>query len=1203
VPAGPDLSLDLTKQQQGPVGAGVPTAGPDLSLNLTTPQVTPAAGPISPAIGTPIGGFGAGIGTALPGGLGLPPTGLNVVASAARAHPGGLTGLVEDATNALGLGNAAHVASNWLSQNVADPAIHYGIQQPWNDVQQMITQAPIGAVRLAEGLATHPIGTAEQFARAAIAPLEDPGKDPFMTALTIASFLPTPFAIAGRGLEAARVLGGTSDWATAIARGAARMAEFQRGLEPTVPLADARAAAYAAGEAADRAAAGGAAQYLGRTDIPGVVGQLTTPALESGPGWSPLAGAAGRAAGEASAREQLRNLAETGRAEPLAAAAGPPSRILTTGEQLWRALVFGQPQEERLLTAARYQAPGYYYSRNPLIRTIQKQIDAIHEEHPDYRFPVPGVWASQQARIGRANLSTQTFWRNYALRDVIGLKKFFKSPDSWHEAVGLIGRGMTPERQAAFIREQVLPAVQGHRFQTARANTWLKATEDAAQFLTTHEVTVPHRFDAAGDLIEEGGTHTLPLLREDAPQELKDYLEKARTLSNGRTQALIFGKVLDPMRAALRTLAPKNIMEGHGLNPDVGAMNDRLANLTAQGFGDSRVANELRANIRYWTERPEGVGPPTMPLNSALAEHLFRVPEGLPNRTVGDFIRRPFSGAKPQLPSTLTNAYHGAILRFGGPERNTARLIAESYAESTKFLYLNRLRKMAVASAATTPRDIPVGFRLPILLDRWKGRLPAGNEFLQNLLREGDAAPTEAEAAGWRMNNARSLLMDPRAALDWVKNWTTKDDGGLRWAKQHGFPQDATLADLERYEIPNVGWIDKRLLGGIDRPPPAWQMSESTLARGLLQAQDAINEAMKAMILYLKPAYIVPNFLGNVAMALVQQGFMTPMNLVNVYRLLFSGKGLPEDVVNTYKAVSGGGFAAETLSDSAKTVFTRMRGAINWAAGQYAKVVDDPLRLASIIHEANAAGFSTREDLIALARDPRYERSLMEVSNRANDALINYARLTPGEQEYLKRIIFFYPWVKGSTRYGYQLAINHPTVALAQAPAARIGQQWQGSVLGPLPDWAQGFIPFGRNQVMNPGAAALLQTPGNLMDAIANIVRLNPNPTVSLLANLAPVEAGIYAGLSGHTPLGAPARESWLQRGVSTTFEGIPAINDIVQALSQPNPASYYPTRGGDPWNAFSRWALLGGITPTVWNIQKANINAWREAHPTGWQR
>jgi hypothetical protein len=1178
----PDITIPIggpTKQQPGGALPPVTINGPVGAM----PGGPVGVGGISPAATVPIGlppSLGGG-GTPGLGTIQAPPSAL-----AAVHRPGFLGGLFNTVTNDLGLGGVAHT----INQDVLQPAIHYGIQQPWNDVESMIRNAPTGAINLAEGAFTHPIGTLENFANAAIAPLEHPGRDPFMDLVTLASFLPTPAALGGRLFELGKVLGGTSGWADFTARQAAEFAAAREALATKVGGAvpgTAEGAGAAVPAAALTRPALEAARYAPEGFRPAAYGS-----------WNPVGAAdtVAHIAGESPAENAA--LAESMRAM------GPKAtENMSKSSQLIHAIVFGQPLERRLIEGAgELQAPGMYFSRNPLIREIQKSFDQFHVEHPTLRLPVPGLWGTQQSRISKATLSTSTFYRNFVGRERVALQKFFKAPGAHHEAVALVMRGINPDDQIRFIKDEVLPQVKG-RFNTARANTWLKNTEDAKQFLTTRSFSSTDKLDPEGKLLSEGRTYTLPTLRGDAPQELKDYLEQATKVSDIRTRGLSLEGGLSPVRGLIRQLAPKNVIEGNGIHPNLDELKARLADISGRrGQADSPLAAELRHQIQYWTEHPEGDATAPNPIfDSDLAGQLHYVPESFPNRAVGDFVRRPFSGGSPRAPSTLTHAYHGAILRAGGPMTNTARLIAESHAEATRFLYLTRIRQLVLASAAPTPKDIPVGDEVPIFLPNWNGRIAAGNEFTNNLLRDGsEPTPLEAEGGGKFMNYLRTMLMDPAQTLKEVSAWARDDSssGGLRWAKQHGFPADATLADLHRFQLPNVGWVDRHLFGGLDKPPPAWTMSGSKAARFIMQGQDAINEVMKAMILYLKPAYFLPNFLSNAAMALVQQGFMAPVNMAHTYSMLFKGRGLSRDAVDTIKATSGGGYSAANLSVSGRTVFNQLRRATNWMAGRWATVIDDPLRLSSFIHEANAAGFTSAADIERLTTDPAYEGALMDVAMRSNDALINYARLGPAEQEYMKRMIFFYPWVKGATRYGYQLFINHPTVAFAQAPAGAIGQRWQSNVLGALPSWAQGFFPWGASAAGNPGAAALLQTPANLMQSLGGIFGGNPSIGQSFLQNLAPVESGLVTLGTGLTTIPHPATEPWWQAAVGQTFGGIPAITSLQDLFGPVNPYGYYPTRGSlqDVLGHF----IVGGLWPREVNLGKMHAGAWREAHPQG---
>jgi len=142
--------------------------------------------------------------------------------------------------------------------------------------------------------------------------------------------------------------------------------------------------------------------------------------------------------------------------------------------------------------------------------------------------------------------------------------------------------------------------------------------------------------------------------------------------------------------------------------------------------------------------------------------------------------------------------------------------------------------------------------------------------------------------------------------------------------------------------------------------------------------------------------------------------------------------------------------------------------------------------------------------------------------------------------------------------------------------------------------------------VINPSAAGLFGTPADLMEAAKNLVQHNPNASLSILSNLSPTDAGILAALSGHTTLPVQAGTPWYQRGLEEAFGGQPA-ETMLQTLFPGQLGS--PTHGGfgvyptNPLNTeLSRYFLLGGLTPRVFNRYQANYEAYNLSHPTGYQ-
>src|SRR5207245_997377 len=78
-----------------------------------------------------------------------------------------------------------------------------------------------------------------------------------------------------------------------------------------------------------------------------------------------------------------------------------------------------------------------------------------------------------------------------------------------------------------------------------------------------------------------------------------------------------------------------------------------------------------------------------------------------------------------------------------------------------------------------------------------------------------------------------------------------------------------------------IKWVDSRLLRGLDKPRPLATLSAHRSMRIAAAIPQAINQASKAAILYLKPAYAIPNMLGNAALSVIQQGFGAPANVAH----------------------------------------------------------------------------------------------------------------------------------------------------------------------------------------------------------------------------------------------------------------------------------------------------------------------------------
>jgi len=395
------------------------------------------------------------------------------------------------------------------------------------------------------------------------------------------------------------------------------------------------------------------------------------------------------------------------------------------------------------------------------------------------------------------------------------------------------------------------------------------------------------------------------------------------------------------------------------------------------------------------------------------------------------------------------------------------------------------------------------------------------------------------------------------------------------------------VEDIERElangQHPAVKWIDKRVLGGLNEPNPS--VAGST--RRFVNVFDNINNASRAAILYLKPAYAVPNILGNTALNIVQQGWGAPAQVARSARLFYK---LDKETRMKVKLAMG-----EGISGSLETERGIGTKAINKMAHLWQKPVDTPFRMNSFFYEARRAGHKTPAQIRALFDN---ESELLKVAREANAAIIDYGNLSPFEQSVIRRVIFFYPWVKGSTTYAGRFLTTHSTQAAVMANLGKQGAARDQKDLGPLPSYAEGLFKIGDRGgnplTVNPSSAGILQTPAQFGKALAELSSGHPGEAFTLNQNFTPALGALLALLGGtqryhgQSPLNAAEQQ---------LIGGLPALTTIQQELNPPANSKkprLYPRTREDVLLHF----LLGGLAPTPLNKAKAEQAKYLEDHP-----
>lgn len=327
---------------------------------------------------------------------------------------------------------------------------------------------------------------------------------------------------------------------------------------------------------------------------------------------------------------------------------------------------------------------------------------------------------------------------------------------------------------------------------------------------------------------------------------------------------------------------------------------------------------------------------------------------------------------------------------------------------------------------------------------------------------------------------------------------------------------------------------------------------------------DTVNRGAMMGILFLKPAYLTANMIGQVGLAMIDHAW-NPANIyrsVQLQRELYRNPALQGMRAGKIKRAMGEG-AMESLSagpGASKRIFQ----VHDWTSRQYAKLLDTPFRDNAFINEAIRGGFDTPEKLAKLvdaAPDSALGRKFTETARRANRNMIDYGRMNNVEKQLVRRILIFYPWLKGASIYGARFAAEHPAQFTAAVQMGRIGAEESDRDLGQLPSFMQqqGVFKVGeRNvpglgrvpEIMNPAAISILGTPGETLSMARAALLGNVRQSEELAESITPAATAALTAFTGTDPFtGAKAdpNQSWLERISGSLADTLPFVRQAKQ--------------------------------------------------------
>jgi len=915
------------------------------------------------------------------------------------------------------------------------------------------------------------------------------------------------------------------------------------------------------------------------------------------------------------------------------------------GRQMRDAFLYGPAQQERLIRVKGAVDPnegltlantaglttpdgivthGWWYSKDPLIRSAQKLIDHMYETHADN--PNSAIWnvvrkgtpfyRTQSGRFSAAakayNLTIQKESKSEAAAFA---KKWGTAEDPWHLANRMVAEGVTPQALTRAHQRWLSTGTLGPKLE-AETRARLEMIPETQKLLDQRQIVDP----------ETGTRRIVPIPKATEPQ-FEQYVNESRALSARRSDAARAAGVLNESSHYGRLVSPFSVVHTDTVPETMTLLNRRLGQLRLNPTKNHEAITTLEkqiADAQHGTQLSFDIHGEHDPIASGAFKNddemkrfaqeagLFRVPyaferAGLRSRLApGSYYRRAYGGRKPRVPSTFSHPFKGAILRGGGGETNVARLLAESYTEAHRFLGLRAVRNRLLASAQLTPEKIPLEYRQLIRTD---DKLPAGLNINYD----------QAERLAERRPNDALFDKETLSPEEMVAGGRLYE--GIR---QHLFPEDGVVANglsrlgidnqtidkmlgrgktSEFQPVPGYRWIDKRLLGGLERKNPLTFAYDNHIVAKALRGTDALNTIIRGIMLYLRPAYAVPNMLGNIGLNLVHQGALAPFHMARNYANWRALGPAEKDIVRVQMGEGVGESGFKQMTGLGQKV-----QAGSAAIGKaYGKVVDEPFRINAFLHEANLHGYGTAEELTKLLRDPSKAEDLRAVTNRANEAIINYERLGPGEESVARRLILFYPFIKGASRYANYFFKEHPLAAAAQSNLGELGQQRSEELLGNLPAYLQGIIPYGGSKDFpitgNPLSMGILNEPADLAKFGLNVISGHPNQGLDFAQNLAPVETSLLTLLTGgkYTPIGQKPGTPLLNEAWNSLAGGLPPETLLHRIQGKggsggPLAQSVYP----DPslLHALLQFGFSGGLTPRLTNRALANYKAYKERNP-----
>lgn len=447
-------------------------------------------------------------------------------------------------------------------------------------------------------------------------------------------------------------------------------------------------------------------------------------------------------------------------------------------------------------------------------------------------------------------------------------------------------------------------------------------------------------------------------------------------------------------------------------------------------------------------------------------------------------------------------------------------------------------------------------------------------------------------------------------------------DVAVAGVKAHYFPGEfneklGQWKFADDVDMAEIGWVPEGVVADALAIPrkPEWAGTKLAIL---------INEPFKISAILATPKYLL-NFLGNTGMLWFDQGI--PRMGYRATRAL-AMQAAPEkfwgrDILEVMKSQAGIG-KAKAYGPEIKGAELLTRVSSKLGAG-WSVITDQTLRLASYDWYLSryrspefSQGIRTRADAERFysSRDAKIRKDRDQIRRLGNKAMVEFDNLTQIERDYLRTMIFVYPWVSRSAVWSVRGVLEHPARVNLLVQLAREAEETM------YPDWwdqtvewirKRGYVPYGLSNDLNPIVGDF--TTVNSFSTLSQLYDVAKSAVWgarygSLEDILGPaIRTGIHAA-EGRDKYGNEYEGSQWLGALREVYEGLPVFGPLKVKEGDPLPplnpldrenliarmkaAATQTALNPSAWGGFMR-VLFGGPVPRESNMLAMIGKGWRD--------